>query len=415
MPEKRYPLSDSCKDLVVLDTIHGGLDIARALVARGYHADAVDVYRGSCTLNADRHYDHVVAPVHLDPDNNVYRLIGDLPIITHHEATGWIIGPSRPSPMIEITGARGKTTTAYAIAHLFNSPGILHTSCGTFRYPERKFLFRKSITPASLIDIVKIPGAGDGWLVAEESLGVTGAGDIAVITSAGDYRCAGGKKSALALKLRSASRSPLLIAAPGVKADHPRIVHVEDFISIDGNRCMFDLNGVSGHFENPLITLPAYAAPLVTAAATGCMLGISPKSLGSFSAIPGRMAVSRENRHLVVDNANTGTGADTTKDAASYARKTSGETDIILVIGQESDAVCEGFPPGEVARTITGIRPAIVYIVGTWKEYDTIRSAVNDGTEPPEMFYVPEFENAKAAAVGRNDSRPVILAVKTWR
>jgi coenzyme F430 synthetase len=415
MPEKRYPSSESGRDFIVLDTIHGGSDIARALVARGCHADAVDVYRGSIDINADRHYDHVVAPVHLDPDNKVYRFFKDLPTITHHEATGWIIGDSRPSPMIEITGARGKTTTAYAIAHLMDGPGILHTSCGTFQYPERKFLFRKSITPASLIDIVQIPGTGEGWLVAEESLGVTGAGDIAVITSGGDYVCAGGKKSALALKLSSASKSPLLIAAPGVKADQPGIIHAEDHISIDGIRCIFDLNGVSGHFENPLIALPAYAAPLMTAAATACMLGISPEPLAAFSAIPGRMAVCRENGHLVIDNSNTGTGAKTTEDAAVYAKKTSGQSDFILVIGQEYGAVCEGFPTEDVVSAITGTRPATVYIVGTRKEYDTIRTSVNCGAETPEILYVPEFEGAKAAAVGRNDSKPVVLAVKTWR
>ena len=167
MPEKRYPSSEYYRNFIVLDTIHGGLDIARALVALGYQADPVDVYRGYGDLTPDllkrRHYDCVAAPVHLDPDNRIFHFTGNLPVLSHHEVTGLIIGNSRPAPMIEVTGSRGKTTTAYAIAHLLGGPGILHTSCGTFRYPEREFLFRKSITPASLISVVEIPGVR-GWV-----------------------------------------------------------------------------------------------------------------------------------------------------------------------------------------------------------------------------------------------------------
>jgi hypothetical protein len=414
MPEKHYPLSDSRMDLIVLDTIHGGLDIARALSALGHRADTVDVYRGSFNPGPHLHYDHVVAPVHLDPDNTIFRLVQDLPLITHHEATGWIIGPSRPAPMIEVTGARGKTTTAFAIAHQFKTPGILHTSCGTYQYPDRNVLFKKSITPASLIAVAEYPGARKGWLVAEESLGVTGAGDIAVLTSAEDYPCAGGKKSALALKLSSTARSPLLIVAPGVEADHPRIIHVEDYIRIAGSRCIFDLNGISGEFENVLLKLPAYAGPLMTAAATGCMLGISPESLARFPAIPGRMAVSMENGHLVVDNANSGTGARTTIDAADHAKLLSGGKEFILVIGQVSRAVCEGFPPGEIAGVINGTRPSIVYLVGTRKEYDEVLPSVDEDSGC-EIVHVPMFEDARAAAMERDDGLPVVLGVKTWR
>ncbi|HVP94071.1 MAG TPA: coenzyme F430 synthase [Methanoregulaceae archaeon] len=415
MPKKRYPLSDSCRDFIVLDTIHGGLDIARALVGLGYNADVIDVYRGSCSLNPDRHYDQVVAPVHLDPDNAIFHLLGDIPIISHHEITGRIIDTNRPAPMIEVTGSQGKTTTAHAIAHLFKSRGILHTSCGTFQYPERKFLARKSITPASLIGIMEIPGAADGWLVAEESLGVTGAGDIAVITSAGDYPCAGGKKSAFALKMSSTARSPILIAAPGVPADHPRVVHVEEYINIEGDRCLFDLNGVTGHFENPLLELSAYAIPLMMAAATGCVLGISPEPLRTFHAIPGRMAVSRANGHLIVDNANTGTGAETTIEAAGYARMLSGKQDLILVTGQETGAICEGFPPHEIVRAIDAIHPAIVYIVGTRKEYDMVRASADKNVNTREIVHMPTFGDAKTAAVGLNGNSAIVLAVKSWR
>ena len=40
-----------------------------------------------------------------------------------------------------------------------------------------------------------------------------------------------------------------------------------------------------------------------------------------------------------------------------------GKTDLILVIGQEPGAVCEGFPPEDVISTIRN-PPGLVYIVG---------------------------------------------------
>jgi hypothetical protein len=317
--------------------------------------------------------------------------------------------------MIEVTGSQGKTTTAHAIAHLFRSPGILHTSCGTFLYPERTFLFRKSITPASLISVMEIPDAADGWLVAEESLGVTGAGDIAVITSGGDYRCAGGKKSAFEVKASSAARSPVLIVAPGVQATHPRVIHVGEHITIEGKRCLFDLNDISGHFNNPLLRLAAYATPLMTAAATGCMLGISPENLATFSAIPGRMATSRENGHLIVDNANTGTCRETSIEAAEFARRLSGEVNLILVIGKEPGAVCEGFPPDEVIRTIRSICPDLVYIVGDRQEYTSIQKSINECPDPPEIRHVAMLKEARSAAIDQMGASPIVLAVKSWR
>ena len=78
--------------------------------------------------------------------------------------------------MIEITGAQGKTTTAHALAHILPGKGVLHTSTGTYAYPTKDLLGKKSITPASGSAAVRYANQMPGWLVAEISLGVTGAG-----------------------------------------------------------------------------------------------------------------------------------------------------------------------------------------------------------------------------------------------
>ena len=66
---------------------------------------------------------------------------------------------------------------------------------------NRKFLFRKSITPASLIAVVQIPGSRR-WLACRGGIPWGNrCGDIAMITSGRDYHCAAGKKSAFTIKI----------------------------------------------------------------------------------------------------------------------------------------------------------------------------------------------------------------------
>ena len=192
--------------VLVLDTIHGGKEIGAAYGEAGHSADIVDVYCGTTPdelRNAQhRHYDLVVAPVHLDPDHPL--LAGrTVPVINHHAAVRQLLGEHLPQPMIEITGAQGKTTTAHALAHILPGTGVLHTSTGTYTYPAKHLLWKKSITPASEISAARYARRMPGWLVAEISLGVTGAGDLAIITSPDNYPFARGKKSAIYEKIAS--------------------------------------------------------------------------------------------------------------------------------------------------------------------------------------------------------------------
>ncbi|MDD4253286.1 MAG: coenzyme F430 synthase, partial [Methanoculleus horonobensis] len=158
--------------VLVLDTIHGGAELAVALRGAGHQVDEVDVYLGRAGIPVEealvRTYDLVTAPVHLDPDHPLLRRHG--PAVSHHEMVKRVLDGHLPHPFIEITGARGKTTTAHALAALMPGPGILHTSTGTYRYPERERLWKKSITPASLIVAAREAERIGGWLVAEESL-----------------------------------------------------------------------------------------------------------------------------------------------------------------------------------------------------------------------------------------------------
>ncbi len=400
-------------EILVLDTIHGGTIIATAFRSRGDRVDAVDVYRGTSAIDIttalSRTYDLIVAPIHLDPDHPLVTRI-NAPVITHHEAVRQLLDNRVPEIFVEITGSRGKTTTAHALASVMPGPGILHTSSGTFQYPEKILLSRSSITPASVLAAVEQANAIRGWLIAEESLGVTGAGSLCIITSAGDYQCAAGKRDALAAKLASACSCCRLLLAEGIPdSGQAGVVHIESAAACTGTECSVIIDGKTGKFSNPLMTLPAYRDSLALAATAALMLGVDPAPLSSFGALPGRMSERYEDGVLIIDNANSGTTLATTIDAAQYARQRSGSADLTLVIGQQEGdgAVCEGFAQDQIDATINAIRPTRVIYVG--------KQAGPELSGPAAEIRVPNLEAGYARARRITPSGSIVLAVKTWR
>ncbi len=398
-------------DLLVLDTIHGGALLADELALRGHRVEAIDVYRGVGPLPDPDDFDFVIAPVHLDPSHPLLADAGDR-LVSHHEATARCLADCRPPLLIEVTGARGKTTTAFAIAETMEGSGILHTSAGTFRYPERRLLRRRSITPAEALPAARAAVAIGGWCVAEESLGVTGAGDLAVLTSGDDYACAAGTRSALACKLASVERAPRLLVASGVAADHTQFYRAESLAPCDGVSCA----GPAGRpIDNPLTVLPAYRNAIQLAAAAALLVGGDPLRLATMGPVPGRLAARLEAGRTVVDDANSGTTRLTACEAAAYARVLRPGVPLSLVVGEEHRAVCDGFSPGDVAAAVATVDPGLAVIVGP----PALRGAALDDLIAigwsGALLEAGTLEAGRAAALWAGGAGPVVLAVKTWR
>jgi hypothetical protein len=395
--------------LLVLDTIHGGRALAVFLRDLGHFVDTVDVYRGSSVVDTvtalQREYDLVIAPVHLAPTHPLLRELC-APVVTHHQAVRWILGNNRPSPMVEITGARGKTTTASAVAEVLEGPGILHTSAGMFRYPERQRIGPGSITPAAVIPAAREARRSGGWLVAEVSLGFIGSGDLGILTSPDDYLVAGGLRHAIQEKIRSGQGLPLFLTAPGLEV--PGAVSCLDVAEITGDLCCCQGYGDNKKFANHILIQDEYRTPLMLAAAAGCLLGQDISRLASFQAVPGRMSSSWEGSVFIVDNSNSGTTAEGACRAAAYAREVCGEAPLTLVIGKEEGAVCEGFPAADVAAAIGEIRPDQVIVVGD--SYDQILAAGG-----PVICRVPTLAAGRDQARNLVSQGCIVLAVKCWR
>ncbi|MDD1717124.1 MAG: coenzyme F430 synthase [Methanoregulaceae archaeon] len=396
-------------DLLVLDAIHGGRELAEALREKGHSVDIVDVYRNGGDISSAeasvRSYDLAIAPIHLDPGHPLLKGLS-IPCVSHHEAVRWILGKDVPETVVEITGARGKTTTAHAVAHLMTGPGVLHTSTGTYRYPEKTLLWRKSITPASVIPAARKATEIGGWLIAEISLGFCGLGGIGIITSPDDYFVAAGTRSALSEKVRSASRCRHLLVVPGVVARYTWTVRVEDAVHCEGSLCRYDLDGRTGSFSSPLLGFAAYQTPLMLAAMCGCLLNAEPSVLERFPGVEGRMSVSRNVDRLIVDNSNSGTNTATTLEAVEYIDK-----DLFtLVIGEEAHAVCEGFPTDEIIRTIVKAKPSRVVLVGNARTALVVKAVQEMGIP---VSLEERFLEAREKALEYPGS--IVLAVKMWR
>ncbi len=403
--------------ILVLDTIHGGKEISAAYSAAGCSVDAVDVYHGTTPDELreapERHYDLVVAPVHLDPDHPVLAR-QKAPVITHHEAVRRLLGEHLPHPMIEITGAQGKTTTAHALASILPNKGVLHTSSGTYAYPSGDLLWKKSITPASEIAAAWYASRMAGWLIAEISLGVTGTGDLAIITSPDDYTVARGKKSAIREKIASASHARCVLVADGVPCHGENVVHLGDIVRCNGVQCTIEIEGKTCVLTNPLFLLPPYRTPLMLAAAAAMILHIDPAPLNHFTALPGRMSLECAKDLIIVDNSNSGTNAVTTLCAARYARYCAKASELTLVIGQvEGDgAVCEGFSHDQILSAINQVRPTRVVWVGRPPGLGTGQSGVLKGTIDATCTTLDEGKKTAIRLTGKGS---IVLSVKTWR
>ena len=403
--------------ILVLDTIHGGREIGKTYADEGNVVDVVDLY--NCTTpetlenSKSRTYDLIVAPVHMDPDHPLLSN-RSTPVITHHEAVRRLLSEKLPVPMIEITGAQGKTTTAYALAHILPGNGVLHTSAGTYSFPTKNLLWKRSITPASVLAAVRYANRHLGWLVAEISLGVTGAGDLAIITSAEDYSFAAGKKSAIKEKIDSLTYAKRILVADGISCEYENVVHIGDIARCNGINCTVEWDGNYFFLTNPLFSLPPYRTPLMLAAAAATMLNVDPTPLNDFAALPGRMSVSHEKGLLIVDNANSGTNVATTECAARYARHLARTNELTLVIGQVKGdgAVCEGFSFDQIISAIEKVRPAKVIWVGripdpVSDDYRSVQNIIN--------AHCTTFDESRKASIEKTDKGSIVLAVKTWR
>ena len=345
--------------VAVLDTVHGAGIIAQMMVESGIEAQAFEVYH--CTPCLDG-FDLVVSPVHLGPENPALaqaRTLGKK-IVTHHQAVGELVHPSLP--VFEVTGTHSKTSTALLLAKILSDEKriVSHTTRGIELWSKGSSCQVQaglSITPGNMIHAVEAAkGNQADALVCEVSLGGTGLADFGVLTSfAGDYRIAQGTTWASTAKLQMVSlakEGARLVANADVRTSPDVSFGPTGHVRAAPDKLYFGKDAVDLELDQDL-DFPGYETAISAAAAACSVAGVGKAevvaALEGFDGFVGRMKIIREGSLEIYDSSNSGLKVSDVSRALDRIRGRR----LGLVVGEESETVCEGM---DVPRLINLLR-----------------------------------------------------------
>lgn len=223
-------------NILVIDLTHGGVKIAVSLAKKGKSVYCFDVY--NTIKNIEKRmldiYDieliqledlekfngdlKVIYPVHLPLTSDEIRQYNpnlNYTFITHHEAIAEILKDwGKDINKIEVTGVKGKTSCVFMLKDiLIDDNPLLLSSLGALIYEDKKEIILQkniSITPANTKECIDLayrlanPICGGeiknqiyNCAIFESSLGVSGIGDVGLLTNiVEDYPIAKNKSSA---------------------------------------------------------------------------------------------------------------------------------------------------------------------------------------------------------------------------
>jgi UDP-N-acetylmuramyl pentapeptide synthase len=193
-------------------------------------------------------------------------------------------------------------------------------------------------------------------LVGEVSLGGTGLADFGVLTSfSGDYRIAQGTAWASTAKLQMvtlAKEGSRIVANADVKISPDVSFGQEGVVWATPDKLHFGDEAVGLELDRDL-DYPGYETAISAAAAACHASGLGKEEIAAglegFDGFVGRMKVTREGGLEIYDSSNSGLKVSDVERALD--RISSGR--IGLVVGEESETVCEGM---DVPRLIDLLR-----------------------------------------------------------
>ncbi len=421
--------------ILVLDPIHGAEVIAEELKELGKQAEVFDPYHQ--TFSKALNYDLVIAPVHLNPNFEVMKqaLEKEIPVMNHHESVKEIAALKNlftDIKVVEVTGTVGKTAVCELICQLLENKFevLSHTSSITrFKSVDKEVRFpRLSGTPANVLKVMGIAREKNlkpDIAVFEVSLGLTGIGDVGVITSLeADYRIAGGTKDASAVKKATLKNYEGIVVHPNLLISEGNL-GANTFGDRDNNlwideretKVIFNrLRTINGDFISGEIAFKSfdpfsgeyYRKSLEAAFCAVLSLDIPSEEVNTdISAVKGRMKLEKLKGRFLIDNSNSGTKLEFLDEVTENARRISEK--MILIVGEESQYVCEGVDLEELRRVIKNVAQDFVEIIIVGKEF-------RDKIEGKNVFFSDGLDAALEKAINDSEEGFVIVSnVKTWR
>lgn len=412
------PKSNRSSKVAVLDTIHGADVIAEGMRSRGLNAKAMEVYHHHPYISD---FDLIVSPVHLWPENPVLKEARRLKkkVITHHQAVGELLADETGFQVFEITGTHSKTSTALVLSSILSREKkvISHTTRGIELWEKGSNKVLKtglSITPGNQILAFEIAHfLKVDALISEISLGGTGLADYGILTSFyEDYKIAGDSKWASAAKLQMVS-----LAKPGAKL----IANVDtntfpdiSFGQVGQVRCTANhiyvgkkkLSLSLGDNFDSQSYLTALSAAVATSIAAGIKYEEIIAALEGFDGLSGRMKRSTEKDLIIYDNSNSGIKVSGVEWGLDYAQ---GDGKLGLVVGEESETVCEGMDIPMLVELLKRRRQEIDHLVLVGERLKPFTTELQ-ATFAPDL---PTGQNMAKMALGRGDR--LLSCVKCFR
>ncbi|MGZ4934189.1 MAG: hypothetical protein ACXV49_06795, partial [Halobacteriota archaeon] len=365
-----------------------------------------------------------------------------IPILTHHEVVGQLARQSqilKDALVFEITGVKGKTTTAALLQRAFSEkPLVSLTSRGLEARESGRYVAKKrlSITPANVLvalDLIDEFGLSPEVCIFETSLGGIGIGDVNILTTLSpEYAIAQGDRTSTEAKLQmisNAKAGSCLIAPSAVAARAPSAcvnsigdagatVYYEEGdgrevrIRFDALRRMHgdQVSGELSFTPTGCYDLHAYRSSLlcfVAAALTAHVEAAFIESvLSSFKGVKGRLSATVIKQRTLVDNSNSGLDEASIMRAIDFGLtfKKPGHK-AVLIIGEEAKNICDGMIPDVVASVANNEAFDDIVLVGERMHVSTSR-----------VRYREDLKSALSAAVELTSEHDVIIScVKTWR
>ncbi len=399
---------------LVIDLTHGGVKIATSLSKKGEKVLAYDLYNTLKSKDSEMLQNYGVKLIQLDDLSNfkgdmnvIYPIHMPLPFSeirkhnpklnytfkTHHEAVKDLLeGWGDDFIKVEITGVKGKTTSAFMLKEiLIDENPLMLSSLGALLYDDKKEIILKkdiSITPANIKETIDLAykianpicEIAEGKVesenkrkynsaIFESSLGVSGIGDVGLLLNiVENYPIAKNQSTASEAK-RQVFRCPCICIQKetmdkyykDVRHDNINTFSLTDtssnlFItnanySLDQTTleiCFRDVktikgNNISGEMKvKTFAPGPHHASNVLGVVLTGLSLEIDEdkivKGLENYKGIPGRTNKKTIENSTVIEEINPGLNTEAIKESINMIGNLN---DYYISIGGDYGITCE--------------------------------------------------------------------------
>lgn len=408
---------------LVIDMTHGGVKIAISLAKKGKFVYAYDIYN---TLNdidkrmleiynvelIDLNYlknlkgsIQVISPVHLPlSESEISEHNPDLnyEFITHHDSVRELLSDwGSDIAKIEVTGVKGKTSSVFMLKEvLIDENPLILSSLGAILYTdEREIVLKKniSITPANIKETIDLAykvanpicEIADGTVksknlkkyssaIFESSLGVTGIGDVGLLTNISEnYPIAKSSSNASRAKSQVFKCDTVVIEKESYDEYYTNIEHSKvNTFSLDNHDAdLFlknadfsldetvismrysNVNTVNGNVLEGEITVKTFApgryhvSNVLGVVLTCLCLEIKPdkiiNGLGNYRGIAGRTNKKIIGNSIIIEEINPGINTQAIKEAVEMIGN---YNNYIIAVGGDYGITCEEIDEVKVAE-----------------------------------------------------------------